>query len=571
MKTPQYLLWLFDQPENKLSEGEIIEEPTNSAKQSIRDLTILIVLGCFAFFFGAGKIALLGPDEPRYAEVAREMFASGDYISTRLAGCLWFEKPALFYWLAASAYRIFGVNEFAARFPSGVSALLSVITVYLVLSKAVSVKWARGASLVLLTCGIFIAYSRAATPDMALTASMCVAILSGYLATGKRERHNLPFLILCFSAMGVAFLAKGLVGIFLVVTILFAYLLIAGRLRFMRWRNVVIGMGAFLLVSSVWYFPVIQKHGWHFIDEFFIRHHFQRYLSNVYGHPQPFYFFSLVAIAGIAPWTFFLLPAIARLRNLRPRMNERDALLTLSWVWVLVPLIFFSVSESKLPGYLLPIFPALAIIIGAEVENLLQQERKLLLQISVWVTALILVIVGVVFIVYLQKQSVGFVNWQIGFYLLPLGISLLAVGCLMRNRKQVFMISAVSCVLALVVCAITLLFPKLNDTISLKQLSLEAAHALQPGEKIGYYILKEFAAVFYAEGRVVCGIGEGDILNALKEDKLVEPLQTYPSLIFITRERWLDGLFSDGRFDVEFIAQQQEFYAFRVKLKEKKP
>lgn len=571
MKIPHYIKWIFDQPEKKLNEGEIIEEPTVSAKQCIRDVAILIGLGWLAFFFAAGKVALLGPDEPRYAEVAREMFASGDFISPRLAGCLWFEKPVLFYWLAASAYHLFGVDEFAARFPSALSALITVLMVYLTLCKTVSVKWARGASLVLLTCGIFIAYSRAATPDMLLTASMAGAILSVYLATRKTSHQEGPFLILGFSAIGLAFLAKGLVGILLVIAILFLYLLIAGRLRFFRWQYVALGIVAFLLVASTWYVPVTLKHGWHFIDEFFIRHHFQRYLSNVYGHPQPIYFFSFVAIAGIAPWTFFLIPAIARIGKLRPRINERDALLTLAWIWALVPLIFFSISESKLPGYLLPIFPALAIIIGAEVEHFLLKEQKLSLRLSVWLTAVLLITGGLGFMFYLQKQAVAFAGWQIGFYLLPFAFSLLAIGSLIRNHRQSFFNSLVSFVLGLVIVALTLLFPRLNDAISLKRLSVEAASVLRPDEKIGYYILKEFAAVFYAQGRVVCGIGEGDILNALKEDKLVEPLEAYESLIFITRDRWIDGLKNDGRFEVEFIAQQREFYAFRVRLKEKMP
>ncbi len=571
MTISRYLQWIVDQPEKKLNEGEIIEEPVVSAKQRALDLTILMLLGGLAFFYGAGKIALLGPDEPRYAEVARAMLVSGDYISTRLAGCLWFEKPALYYWLAASAYRLFGVNEFAARFPSGLSALFTTVVVYLTLSKVVSLKWARAAGFVLLTCGLFIIYSRAATPDMALTAALCGAILSGYLATQKSRHNELPHIILCFAAMGLAFLAKGLVGIFLVIVILICYLLIAGRIRFFRWRYIAPGLAVFLAISSIWYLPVTLKHGWQFIDEFFIRHHFQRYLTNVYGHPQPIYFFTFVAIAGLAPWTFFLIPAVARLRKLRPRLNERDALLTLAWTWALVPLVFFSISESKLPGYLLPVFPALAIIIGAEIEAFLQQEKRKLLQISAWLTMLLLSTIAVLFILYLKKQSVAFTNWRIGFYLLPLLLALVALGLLLLNRRQAVLNWAVAFVLGVVVSSVTLLFPNLNDEISLKKLSVEAATALRPGEKIGYYILKEFGAVFYAQGRVVCGIGEGDILNALKEDKLLEPLQAYPSLIFITRDRWVEGLMNDGRFDVEFIAQQREFYAFRVRLSERKP
>jgi 4-amino-4-deoxy-L-arabinose transferase-like glycosyltransferase len=571
MRIPPYLQWIFDQPEKAYNEGEIIKEPAGAAKQRLRDLIILIAFGVIAFFFGTGKIALLGPDEPRYAEVAREMFISGDYISTRLAGCLWFEKPALYYWMAASAYRTFGVNEFAARMPSGLMALLTVITIYLTLAKTVSVKWARVASFVLLTSGIFLVYSRAATPDMTLTAAMCGAILSGFMASRNEMRREGVYILLGATCMGLAFLAKGLVGIFLVLAIIFIYLLIVGRLRFVPLSIFALGLIPFLLVSAFWYVPVIAKHGWQFIDEFFIRHHFQRYLTNVYGHPQPIYFFTVVAILGVLPWTFFLLPAVARIRNLQPRRRERDALLALAWIWLLVPLLFFSISESKLPGYLLPVFPALSIIIGGEIESFWEGKKDRLNRTAIWLTSTTLIMIGGMFIGYLIKHSPGFSVWRLVAGSIPVLLGLLAVVALKRGRTQQWLNFALMSMMSLVVCAISLLFPNLNEDLSLKRLTIEAASALRPNEKIGYYILKEFGAVFYAEGRVVCGMGEGDILNALREDKLVEPLKTYPSLIFITRDRWVEGLKKDGRFDVEFIGQQRDFYAFRVKLRELQP
>jgi 4-amino-4-deoxy-L-arabinose transferase-like glycosyltransferase len=565
MKVPQYLRWLFDQPQkNNL---EIIEEHTDSAKRWVYDVAVLLVLASVFFFFGAGEIAFLGPDEPRYSEVAREMFVSGDYISTRLCGCLWFEKPVLFYWLAAAAYHLFGVSEFAARFASGFAATVTTLSLYFALSRVVSIQFARLTSFALMTSGIFIAYSHAATPDMSLTMAMTVAILAGYLATKSTGRRELSLMILCFAAMGLGMLAKGLVSIVLVMAILLIWFAIAGRLHFLRWRNLPIWICAFFVVAAIWYLPVTMKHGWQFINEFFIEHHFKRYLTNTYGHPQPVYFFVFIAIAGVLPWTCFLLSAFARIRSLQPRKSELDSLLTLAWVWFFIPLIFFSISGSKLPGYLLPVFPALAIILGAELARFLSGERTRLLKISASLTALLMVILAGGFIWYLKKQGVQFSGGQIIFFVLPVLFAGLCVWAMLQaiRREAIACIAAV--VLSIIVGGSSLLFPKLNDEISLKKLSLEAAAALRPNEKIGFYILKEFAAVFYAEGRVVCDVGEGDVLNALREDKLVPPLEIYPSLIFITRERWIEGLMKDRRFTVEFIAQQDEFYAFRVQLK----
>ncbi len=570
MKVSAYWRWILTQPPKSTSKTEIIDEPDGSAKRRRYSAALLMALACLLFFFGSGSIALVGPDEPRYAEVAREMYVSGDYVATTLCQCVWFEKPALFYWLAALSYRLFGVNEFAARFPSGAMALLSMLAIYFAIWRCGFARWASIVSLVLTTSGIFIAYSHAATPDMALAATITIAIIAGYLATRAEGKAEVGWMMLCFAAIGLGVLAKGLVAIVLVSAVLFIWLTIAGRLRFLRWRYAFIWLLAFAAVAALWYLPVTLRYGYTFIDEFFVKHHFQRYLTNVYGHPQPVYFYLVIAVLGVLPWSFFLLPAAARLRRLKPRLNERDALLTLAWVWALVPLCFFSLSGSKLPGYLLPIFPALAILLGAEIERWLDGAGERIVQVSGWLTALLLVTVGIGFIIYLQSQNVAFANWHIVFYLLPSAFAVLAIAAIFQKRTKPFLYAATAVILSIAIGGVTLLFPKMNEQISLKRLSLDAAAALRPDEKIGYYILKEFAAVFYAEGRVACGMDEGDVLNALREDKLVAPLQTYPSMIFITRHRWLDGLMNDGRFTIEFISQQGDYYAFRVKLKSSK-
>src|SRR5262245_32653385 len=152
--------------------------------------------------------------------------------------------------------------------------------------------------------------------------------------------------------MGVGMLAKGLVGIVLVVLILGIFLFVSGRLRSVRPSDCLIGLIVFFAVAGTWYIPVTARHGWEYIDEFFIRHHFQRYTSNEFGHPAPVYFFLFVALAGLAPWTLFLIPAVSRIRSLRMRAGATDSMLALAWIWFIVPVVFFSFSGSKLPGYI---------------------------------------------------------------------------------------------------------------------------------------------------------------------------------------------------------------------------
>src|SRR5690348_17217648 len=164
-------------------EANSLDEPPATAKQTLWRLLALAAAAFITFIYGLGRLALLGPDEPRYAEIAREMFASGDWISPRLCGCLWFEKPALVYWMSALGYRTFGVNEFAARLPVAAAALLTVLLLFVVVQRLVSPRMAWISALVLLTSGMFIGYAHVAAPDMPLAATMTLALLTGFLAT----------------------------------------------------------------------------------------------------------------------------------------------------------------------------------------------------------------------------------------------------------------------------------------------------------------------------------------------------------------------------------------------------
>ena len=261
-----------------------------------------------------------------------------------------------------------------------------------------------------------------------------------------------------------------------------------------------------------------------------------------------------------------MIPAAARLKSLKPGSRRLDALLAFAWIWVAVPLLFFSASGSKLPGYILPIFPALAIIIGAELERFINGERSVLLSAAAWLTALLLLIIGAGFVVYLTREQIGASGWHSIFFGLPLAFAAIAVAVLAKKRREAFVMSVAGVMLSIILGAAILLLPKLNDKLTLKSLSLEAAAALRPAERITFFIKKEFAPVFYAEGRVLCGGADSDILNALSEDILADALRNESSLIVITTSNWRKGLESDPRFATELLATQGDALAFRVWL-----
>src|SRR5207247_532044 len=186
------------------------------------------------------------------------------------------------------------------------------------------------------------------------------------------------------------------------------------------------------------------------------------------------YFFLLVAIAGLAPWIFFLIPAMARLRSLK---NSRDSLLALAWIWAVVPLLFFSFSESKLPGYVLPVFPAFAVFVGAEVERVWRVELSRTLRVAAWLTAVTLAGMGIGFLVFLHSESVYISGWRAMLAGLPLATALVSVIALAAHKSLAFTASVAGVVISLILAAVILLFPTLHDEVSLKALSLKAAAA----------------------------------------------------------------------------------------------
>lgn len=541
------------------------------------------------FFLNLGGLPLTGPDEPRYSEVGREMFASGDWVTPRLAGHLWFEKPVLLYWGQAASYHLFGVNEWAARFPSALAAALTVLFVAYALRRLVSAQWGLLAGAVLATSAFWFALSRAASTDMGLAWAICVAVLAGTLAQQSRGGARAGFWLLFGFALGASMLAKGLIGILLICGILGVHRVLMGRPIGSALRNnaglIAGGTLVFLATSATWYAPVWLRNGETFWHEFFVRHHFQRFTSNEFHHQQPAYFYLFVAIVGVIPWSFFLPGAIARLRRLNARDDARGALLLLAWVWALLPIAFFSLSGSKLPSYILPSFPALAIILGAELERIWRGQSDRWSRFGLAATALLVCAVGIGFVVYVWREKFPVEGFNIIFALLPpiLGIVTLALWARGQRRSALGGVAALT--VSVIVAATMILFGPLGQKLSKRDLAVAAANQLRPGESIVFYRKqKEYAPVFYAQGRVlfyeqkqdekgkpIIGQGKflppgtlsrGDEIDALTPEELGMALQ--PSAIVITIPAQRAGLESDPQFRTQRIAEQDGVVALRV-------
>ncbi len=363
-------------------------------------------LTVFVYLYGLG-IPLLGPDEPRYAQVAREMFERGDWITPTLGGFHWFEKPALLYWLQIAAYNVFGVSEFAARLGSALCGLGTIFSLWLLARYTFKDDRREAANWVALipatTLGILV-FSRGASFDIIVTFPL-TASLAGFFIFDQARLENgriktLGLFAFYFFA-GASVLAKGLIGVVFPFAIVGFYFLLSRRLPTRRFfLSLVWGSVVIVLVAAVWNLPMYLRDGWEFIDEFYIQHHFQRFTSNKYRHPQPFYFFLWVLPLMTLPWLPWFFAGLWH--SVKEIFQRKDAetqgfietevrdpagtpktpqlpysstpLLLFAFAWILVPLVFFSLSGSKLPAYILPAVPGTVLLTGTYVFQFVQKS-----------------------------------------------------------------------------------------------------------------------------------------------------------------------------------------------------
>ncbi|MCI0664838.1 MAG: glycosyltransferase family 39 protein, partial [Acidobacteria bacterium] len=476
---------------------------TDEQKQSEHKYLIaLIVLCAIVNFYGLGSLPFIGPDEPRYAEVAREMYEARDWVTPRLGGINWFEKPALTYWISAAGYTVFGVSEFSARFGIAVVASIGVFLLYFFGKKIRSSRYGYLSASVLVTCGLWPGFARGATFDLTLSVALALALLSFFLWESRDEPKGRNFLwwVFCF-ALGSAVLAKGLVGIVVPLIILGPYLLLTKRWKIVfKPKLLLLGSIIFLATAATWYGPVIARHGADFINEFFLAHHFQRYTSNKFRHPQPFYFFMLVAFVGSFPWSFYLISdAWQSVRRLRAKSDwANDRLRLFLWLWVLAPIIFFSFSGSKLPGYILPVFPPIALIIGMELEKWWADEEPKRMKLLAVATALFIIAVATVFGL-VGDREIGlelFDAFKVAAIAIVVAVIYLALWFLLSGRAAtVFLPFGLALV---VVAAANIVFPALGRSESLRDFSLYARQVARPGERLVFYINQDHGINFYA-------------------------------------------------------------------------
>ncbi len=372
--------------------------PTSVASWG-RDLAILAVLAGFWFCALLGMRPLSNPDEGRYTEIPREMAVTGDFVTPRLNGVKYFEKPPLVYWLSALTLREFGVSEFTARVWGGIFSTIGVLLTY----AAGRVIYGRAtgicAAIVLSTNLFYYVLSQIMLLDMAVAVTMSGCLFAFILAMREpRGTRRFGLFMAFYAFMALATLSKGLIGIALPGAVIFFWVLLLNRWRALWPFYPICGTLLLLAIAAPWHYYAAKANP-DFLNFYFVHEHWLRFTTRIHGRYEPWWFFLPILVGGLFPWIFFAIPALRKslAGGWRARHEHSEAWFLV--IWTVFILLFFSKSQSKLVPYILPVFPALAVLIGRSVAGIWEQSSAEKFRRGSWgfiVTALIIALAAAI-------------------------------------------------------------------------------------------------------------------------------------------------------------------------------
>lgn len=468
-----------------------------------KEFWLILTIASVIFFFNLGGIPLLDPDEPVYAETPKEMYQFNEFVSPRIYGEYWYDKPPMYYWLVAGSYQLFGVNEFSARFPSALLGVFCVLSVYWFARSLFNERTALWSSLILATSIEYFYLAKAAVTDITLTLFLTLCLLS-FL----KQHYRMVYIF-----AGLATLTKGPVGLLFPGGIILLYLLATNNLKKIMNIKLPSGLLLYALVSVPWYWLMYNIHGQIFIDTFLGFHNITRFTSPEHPEGVLWYYYIPVLILGFFPWITILCQSVWT--SLTKSTKDFYPLLFLN-VWAAFIFLFFTVSRTKLVSYILPMFPPLAIIAGWYIDFICSQYRRNQGHYA-WILTL-----GVVTLAFIAGMFMGLesfpvlqtgVYWSSGIFLLMLcavGYFLLKKQIQRAAATQVFGMLLFSMVL------VGMMFPAIAPYFASKDLAQQFSANYDGSAKV--YITKFLhpGFTFYSNIYGTEVKGDHEILTALE-------------------------------------------------------
>ncbi|MBN2317864.1 MAG: glycosyltransferase family 39 protein [Acidobacteria bacterium] len=517
---------------------------------------LLTAISLATLFFRLGSLPLVGADEPRYARIAEEMHQQGAWVTPTLENKPWLEKPPLYYWITIPFYSLLPNNETAARLGPALSALITALAVFWL--GAILRNRLAGflAASILLTSLGFILFGRGASTDMPFTCAFTLGMT--ILAAAVRKDPGIGKIMAAYIFFGLAVLGKGPVAIILAVGIgiLFWYFNERGHVL-SRWR-ILAGFFILILVCAPWFCLVFKQNGYAFIATFFVNHNIARFVTGMHHHSQPFYYFLPVLLALFFPWSGWLPLLIPEspLEKIR-RWRDWDPVTLFLACWLLFPLLFFSLSDSKLPGYILPSIPPLALLLGIRLSHLKENPVRPAIQRTGMILILTFSIITAAAAPYYFQTAYGG-NWRIGILLsvvffLP---ALTTVIFGFRGRYTRAYATTVLQGILIVITAAQFAIPVLGQYHSTRDIAQLALEARKGDEPIITYGFTHHSLHYYTGYQV-----HGKIDNSAM---LPHILPEYEQYLVITKENKVQDIRNLQGMYFEILGEQGPFRLLRL-------
>jgi len=366
-------------------------------------ILLLVIIYALLWFGTLNYRHLIPSDEGRYAEIAREMLVTGDWITPRYNGYKYFEKPPLQAWATAAAFQIFGIGDWQARLWTALTGFLTILFVGFTGTRIFNARAGWLAAVVLASSPMWVISGHFNSLDMGLSAFLVAALCSLLIAQTSHNKNSCRnWMWVCWAFMALATLSKGVIGAAIPAMVFITYCISTWDWKIWTRLRLFSGSVLFLAITAPWFVLMAQRNP-EFLEFFFIHEHFQRFTQDAHSRTGPIYYFVPLLLIGILPWFLQIPGAIAQAWNERRREFSAGWLLV---CWFVVIFAFFSVSRSKLPGYIIPVFPALALIIGNRLDRLLGYMNAMALPWKLQTLGFVILgLVGFFFLDVIGKQA----------------------------------------------------------------------------------------------------------------------------------------------------------------------
>lgn len=532
----------------------------------VKDIFFLTLI--ISLFFGTllGVRALSVPDEARYTEIPRYMVMSGDYVTPRLNGIKYFEKPPLMYWLEASSIKLFGVQEWALRFWPAFLGLLTCLATYFSAMCLYSRRVGVFAAIILASSLLFNFISRLIILDVAVTCFLTLTLYSFLLAAhAKTKKQQTVYLVLFFINAALSVLSKGLIGIVIPGAIIILWALVTRQykqilLGFKPW-----GILLFLAIAAPWHILVARQNP-EFLWFYFVHEHFLRYLTSVHGRSQTVFYFTPLIVFGWFPWTAYFLASLGEnIKKLWQEKSKCSSELAFLLVWPLFIFFFFSISNSKLIPYITPAFPPLAILVGKTVSEIWagQRDDRRIVLLSSIVSFLFVIAVSIV----AYKRGLLFESDFKGHYISLVTILLLLMVGIPFLKKVISSRAVIVGNIVLSFCLVVAiqLGWELADPRSSKELVMQIAAIKQPGDKVATinrycqdiapYLNQKICVIDYRPNELQYGIDHEDTTSwMISWAEFIKQCQLGQIFYLIIERAQLDFFEEKGLHDFKVIA-----------------